>query len=45
MCCSTVVTGCVRRLIGGVRVGLWGLDKRFTAIIKGLIRVIGAFGA
>jgi hypothetical protein len=43
--CSAVVTGYVRRLIGGVRVSFWGLDKRFTAIIKGLIRVIGGFGA
>jgi hypothetical protein len=39
------MTGYVRRLTGGWRVGFWGLDKRFTAIIKGLIRVIGGFGA
>jgi hypothetical protein len=40
-----VTTGSVYRVIGGVRVSFLGLSKRFTAIIKGLIGVIGSFGA
>jgi hypothetical protein len=45
MCSSAVVTGSVRLVTGGVRVGLLGLSKPFTAIIKSLIGVIGSFGA
>jgi hypothetical protein len=41
---SAVVTGRVRRVTGGVRVGFWGLNKRFTAAINGLTGVIGSFG-
>ncbi len=40
-----MTTGSVYRVIGGVRVSFLGLSKRFTAIIKGLIGVIGSFGA
>ena len=39
------MTGYGRRLIGGVRVGFWGLDKRFTAATKDLTGVIGRFEA
>jgi hypothetical protein len=45
MCCSSVVTGGECCLTGGVRVGFWGLGKRFTAAIKDLTGVIGSFGA
>jgi hypothetical protein len=45
MCGSLLVTGGIHCLTGGIRVGFWGLDKRFTAIIKSLIGVIGGFGA
>jgi hypothetical protein len=41
MCCSVVVAGSVGLVTGGVRVSFLGLSKRFTAIIKGLIGVIG----
>jgi hypothetical protein len=40
-----VVTGGVRLVTGGIPVGLLSLSKRFTGIIKGLIGVIGRFGA
>jgi len=39
------MTGSIRLVTGGVRVSLWGLSKRFTAIIKGPIGVIGSFAA
>ena len=42
---SLGVIGSVRRVTGGVRVGLWRLDKRFTAAIKGLTGAIGSFEA
>jgi hypothetical protein len=42
---SDVVTGSIHCLTGRVRVSFLGLSKRFRAIIKGLIRVIGGFGA
>jgi hypothetical protein len=45
MCRSAVMTGSIHCLTGGLRVSFLGLSKRFTAIIKGLIRVIGGFGA
>jgi hypothetical protein len=44
MCCSLVVIGSVCRVTGGVRVGFWGLDKRFTSVIQALTGVIGYFG-
>jgi hypothetical protein len=44
MCCSVVVTGNVRGLTGGVRIGFWGLDKLLRASIKGLTGPIGSFG-
>ena len=40
-----VVTGVIHCLTGGVQVSFLSLSKRFTAIIKGLIRVISGFGA
>jgi hypothetical protein len=43
MYCSDVVTGCVRRLIGGVRVSFWSVSNRFIAILTGLTGVIGRF--
>jgi hypothetical protein len=42
---SFVVTGGIHCVTGGVRVGFWGLDKRFTAAINGLTGVIGGLGA
>jgi hypothetical protein len=45
MCSSFVVTGGIRCMTGGIPVGLMSLSKRFTGIIKGLIGVIGRFGA
>jgi hypothetical protein len=44
MCCSRVVMDRVRRLTGEVWVSFLGLSKRFTAIMKSLIGVIGSFG-
>ena len=45
MCRSAVMTGSIHYLTGGVRVSFLGLSKRFRAIIKSLIGVIGGFGA
>jgi hypothetical protein len=42
--CSRVVIGRGERLTGAPRVSFLGLSKRFTAIIKSLIGVIGHFG-
>jgi hypothetical protein len=42
--CSLGVTGYVRRLTGGVRVGFWDLDKQFIVIVAALSAVIGGFG-
>ena len=41
--CSLGVTGYVRRLTGGLRVGSLGLFMRFIAILTGLTGVIGRF--
>jgi hypothetical protein len=45
MCCSAVVTGGIHYVTGPPPVSFLGLSKRFTAAIKGLIGVIGGFGA
>jgi hypothetical protein len=42
---SREVTGSIHCLTGRVRVSFLGLSKRFRAIIKSLIGVIGSFGA
>jgi hypothetical protein len=42
--CSAVMTGWVRLLIGGVRVGSLGLFMRFISVLWTLIAVIGRFG-
>ena len=43
MCRSAVMTGSIHCLTGGLRVSFLGFAKRFTAIIKSLIGVIGRF--
>ena len=43
LCCSFVVTCRVHCVTGEVPVGSLGLSKRFRAIIKSLIGVIGRF--
>jgi hypothetical protein len=44
MRCSIVVTGGVHCVTGGVQVSFLGLSKRFRAVIKSLIGVIGSVG-
>ena len=43
MCFSAVVSGGIHCVTGRVPVGSLGLSKRFRAIIKSLIGVIGRF--
>ena len=43
MCYSAVVSGGIHCVTGRVPVGSLGLSKRFRAIIKSLIGVIGRF--